>query len=197
MFHTYCYSFKVTALFSFALLKWSSHTVKNIYQPPSQSPNASKHSLCLWGGSAASDLCEERFDCDRKRGLSTAGTWMTAKREGGVLERKHLMVADISMAITGCSCSTRWSWWNFSLAIPGCFTLPSQFQDLDLHCSCQNTSSSPADDKSHTLAREGIHWNIWCVLGWLYLTWSQYSKTRVNFLSLCKTSCSLEETEQL
>lgn len=119
------------------------------------------------------------------------------ERGGGVLERKHLTVADISMAITGCSCSTRCSWWNFSLAIPGCFTLPSQFQDLDLHCSCQNTSSSPADDKSHTLAREGIHWNIWCVLGWLYLTWSQYSKTRVNFLSLCKTSCSLEETEQL
>ena len=88
MFHTYCYLFKVTALFSFALLKWFSQTVKNIYQPPSQSPNASKHSLCLWGGSAASDLCEERFDCDRKRGLSTAGTWMTAKREGGGFREK-------------------------------------------------------------------------------------------------------------
>lgn len=98
--HTYCYLLKVTG-FLFVFLKWSSHMVTNIYQPPSQSPNVSKHSLCLWGGSAASDLCEERFDCDRKRGLSTAGTWMTASEREWGLKRKHLTVADISMTITG------------------------------------------------------------------------------------------------
>lgn len=49
----------------------------NVYQP--SSPNAPKHSLCWWGDSAASDLYEEHFDCDRKQGLSTAGTWMTVQ----------------------------------------------------------------------------------------------------------------------
>lgn len=34
---------------------------------------------------------------------------------------------------------------------------PSQFQDLDPHCSCQNTSSNPAVDKRHTLALGGTH----------------------------------------
>lgn len=37
-----------------------------------------KNLLCLWEDSAASDLCAGRFDCDKKRDLSAAGTWMTA-----------------------------------------------------------------------------------------------------------------------
>lgn len=66
---------------------------------------------------------------------------------------------------------------------------PSQFQDLDLHCSCRNTSSNPVFVKRHLLASEGTHKSDNFKIQ--YLTWSQYSKTRVNFLSLCKTSCSL------
>lgn len=42
-------------------------------------PNAIEHSLCWWADSVASDLYEVHFDCDRKQGLSTADTWMTAE----------------------------------------------------------------------------------------------------------------------
>lgn len=37
------------------------------------------------------------------------------------------------------------------------YLLPSQFQDLDPHCSCQNTSSNPAVDTRHTLALKSTH----------------------------------------
>lgn len=48
------------------------------------------------------------------------------------------------------------------------YVSPSQFQDLDPHCSCQNTSSNPAVDKRHTLALEGADKNIALhCLGWI------------------------------
>lgn len=78
-------------------------------------------------------------DCRRRR--QTNKMWQP--------EGHHL---PIKLSNIGCICI----WLNLS---------PSQFQDPDPHCSCQNTSSNPAGDKRHDKSHVKSTCTTYCMLG--------------------------------